>query len=220
MVRLVKKIIKESESKEPEIIKRGNSEIFYPYEDAIEFMKIFENELMMDKKLGCSVEGRKKIETLRSTGHFLLQDLQLKYKIPWSKEDSRWERKQSSFKFDKGALYKDPLIGFYEKLSYFAIKWDSCCDGEQFICDDNFKKIFPPKIETEDRINNFFKKEDEKIRKEMASNLFFRRFKSAKSIPELVALYDDVENNDDLDEDYQEGLLGRIYEKYKMLGGE
>ena len=53
-----------------------------------------------------------------------------------------------------------------------------------------------------------------------ALNLYYYRLNNSEDISKLVALYNDVDNNFDIDEDVQEKLLDSIYDKYVSLGGD
>lgn len=72
----------------------------------------------------------------------------------------------------------------------------------------------------DDRIN----KELERINRGEASKmqliLYKKRLSRADDISELIELYNDVDNDMDIDEGVQERLLDSIYEKYVSLGGE
>jgi len=77
------------------------------------------------------------------------------------------------------------------------------------------------KNETEDeRINRELKRYNKDVANKMQLNLYYYRLKNSDNISELIELYNDVENNVDIDEDVEEKLLDSIYEKYVSLGGD
>ena len=83
------------------------------------------------------------------------------------------------------------------------------------------KLIMESKIETEDeRINRELKRYNKDVANKMQLNLYYYRLNNSEDISKLVALYNDVDNNFDIDEDVQEKLLDSIYDKYVSLGGD
>ena len=83
------------------------------------------------------------------------------------------------------------------------------------------KLIMESKIETEDeRINRELKRYNKDVANKMQLNLYYYRLNNSEDISKLVELYNDVDNNFDIDEDVQEKLLDSIYDKYVSLGGD
>lgn len=83
------------------------------------------------------------------------------------------------------------------------------------------KLIMESKNETEDeRFDRELKRYNKDVANKMQLNLYYYRLKNSDNISELIELYNDVENNADIDEDVEEKLLDSIYEKYVSLGGD
>jgi len=75
--------------------------------------------------------------------------------------------------------------------------------------------------ESEDeRINKELEKISRGRATEMRLIIYKKRLSRTEDISELIELYNNVDNDMDIDEDVQERLLDAIYEKYISLGGE
>jgi len=178
--RQLRKLINETQGGEPSIevvelkLTGEEKEIYYPIEDAVQYIRRFNTNI--GKEMYCDVETKKKIELIMNTFSYMEDDIKFNYQIPWTKENKSMKGKWK-FDYDKNAVRNDPkqdmINGLRYKFLFIKSTIDRCCDGDKFICDNNFNVIVPPKIETEeDRINKEIRKYNDELARELESNMY------------------------------------------------